>query len=159
MNEIQQLLVLGIDLNFQEGVHQDTPLTLCCYKAHKELLRDFLTLQSVDLTVADANGYTALHQAVMFAKSCADAEVMVDQILSTQNCKKPANVNQKDKNGSSVLHHAIQKFGNNSEATNIMKKLNKNADWSQTNNAGKIPIEMISSVHQHIRDTIASLRS
>jgi ankyrin repeat protein len=98
MNLVQDLIVLGANLDWQDELSQDrTPLHLAIYSHFSKIVR-MLIDAGADLNVQDKHGDTPLHVAARFG------EIEIAQMLIYAK----ADLNVQAKNGRTALHGAAE---------------------------------------------------
>jgi ankyrin repeat protein len=96
MNLVQDLIVLGANLDWQDELSQDrTPLHLAIYSNFSEIVRMLIDARA-NLNVQDKHGDTPLHVAIM------KNNLIIVQMLIDAG----ADVNVQAKNGRTALHLA-----------------------------------------------------
>jgi ankyrin repeat protein len=97
MNLVQDLIVLGANLDWQDELSQDrTPLHLAIYSNFSEIVR-MLIDAGANLNVQDKHGDTPLHVAIM-----KNNPIIVQMLIDAG-----ANLNMQAKNGRTALHWAV----------------------------------------------------
>ncbi len=80
LNEVKELLKLGVDPNFQKYANKQTALHLASLNGHADVV-EYLLAHGADPSIADSKGSSALDEA---KKSTAGSRARVIALLSTQ---------------------------------------------------------------------------